>query len=154
VFAHWRLRGLFTGNWTPGALVRFHTAHKLLLMAHAPDAYGRLGRLVAGARGRSRQELERDYSTGFMQALAHHATRRRHTNVLQHMAGYFKDRADAAAKRELGAAIEDYRRGHVPLLVPPTLVRHHLRVHDVRYLAQQIYLEPYPKELMQRPDAV
>ena len=29
------------------------------------------------------------------------ATARRHTNVLQHRAGYFKDRIDAASKREL-----------------------------------------------------
>lgn len=48
VFAYWRLRGLFDGRWTVGDLVRFHTAHKLLLLAHAPEAYRRLGRLVAG----------------------------------------------------------------------------------------------------------
>ena len=35
------------------ALVRFHTAHKLILMAHSPEAYRQLGRLVAGARGRA-----------------------------------------------------------------------------------------------------
>ncbi len=50
VFAYWRLRGLFSGKWNVGALVRFHTAHKLILMAHAPEAYRRLGRLVARAR--------------------------------------------------------------------------------------------------------
>jgi uncharacterized protein YbgA (DUF1722 family) len=66
------------------------------------------------------------------------------------MAGYFKDRLDAASKRELGSVIDDYRRGLVPLIVPLTLVRHHVRIHDVRYLAGQIYLEPHPKELMLR----
>jgi uncharacterized protein YbgA (DUF1722 family) len=29
-------------------------------------------------------------------------------------------------------------------------VRHHVRIHDVRYLAGQLYLEPHPKELMLR----
>ena len=38
----------------------------------------------------------------------------------------------------------------VPLVVPLTLVRHHVRIHEVRYLAGQIYLEPHPKELMLR----
>jgi uncharacterized protein YbgA (DUF1722 family) len=126
VFAYWRLRGLFDGRWTVADLVRFHTAHKLLLLAHAPEAYRRLGRLVAGARAVSRRDLERRYVDGFMQALGRLATARQHTNVLQHMAGYFKDRLDAASKRELVDAIADYRRGLVPLVVPLTLVRHHV----------------------------
>jgi uncharacterized protein YbgA (DUF1722 family)/uncharacterized protein YbbK (DUF523 family) len=150
VFAYWRLRALFGQKWNLGALVSFHTAHKLILMAHSPEAYQRLGRLVAGARTASRNELERTYTDAFMTALAVIATPRRHTNVLQHMVGYFKDRLDAQSKAELLAAVEDYRRELVPLIVPMTLMRHHVRVHDVSYLAGQLYLEPHPKELMLR----
>jgi uncharacterized protein YbgA (DUF1722 family)/uncharacterized protein YbbK (DUF523 family) len=150
VFAYWRLRGLFASRWTVGDLVRFHTAHKLLVLAHAPERYRRLGRLVAGARGMARRNLEQRYVAGLMDALAELATTRRHTNVLQHMAGYFKDRLDAASKRELAGTIDDYRRGLVPLVVPLTLIRHHARTLDVAYLAGQTYLEPHPKELMLR----
>ena len=150
VFAYWRLRGLFGSRWTTGDLVSLHTAHKLLLLAHAPEAYKGLGRLVAGPRGVPRQELERRYVDEFMRALARLATPRLHTNVLQHMAGYFKDRLDAASKRELGESIADYRHGHVPRVVPLTLIRHYVRVLDVPYLAGQIYLDPHPKELMLR----
>jgi uncharacterized protein YbgA (DUF1722 family)/uncharacterized protein YbbK (DUF523 family) len=150
VFAYWRVRGLSAAPWTVGDLVHFHTAHKLLLLAHAPDAYRRLGRLVAGAGGMSRQDLQRRYVDGFMQALAQLATAQRHTNVLQHMAGYFKNRLNAMSKRELAETITDYRRGLVPLVVPLTLVRHHVRTLEVTYLAGQTYLEPHPKELMLR----
>jgi uncharacterized protein YbgA (DUF1722 family)/uncharacterized protein YbbK (DUF523 family) len=150
VFAYWRLRRLFGSRWNVGALVRFHTAHKLILMAHSPDAYRQLGRLTAGAKALPRKELERRYTERFMSALAVMASPRRHTNVLQHMAGYFKDRLDGASKGELLAAIEDYRRELVPLVVPITLLRHHVRVHQVEYLAEQLYLEPHPKELMLR----
>lgn len=150
VFAYRRLRGLFGARWTIADVVRFHTAHKLLLLAHAPEAYRQLGRLVAGARALSRRELERRYSEGFMAGLAPLATTRLHTNVLQHMAGYFKDRLDAASKRELADTIDDYRRGLVPLVVPLTLLRHHVRMFDVAYLAGQTYLQPHPKELMLR----
>ena len=150
VFAYVRLRGLFDGRWTVGGLVEFHTAHKLLLLAHAPEAYRRLGRLVAGARDVPRRDMERRYVAGFMHALAQLATTRRQTNVLQHMAGYFKGRLDAASKRELAQVIADYRRGLVPLVVPLTLVRHHVRTLDVTYLAGQTYLAPHPKELMLR----
>jgi uncharacterized protein YbgA (DUF1722 family) len=130
--------------------VRFHTAHKLLLLAHAPEAYRAIGRLVAGARGMARRDLESRYMEGVMRALAQLATTRRHTNVLQHIAGYFKNRLDAASKRELADTIEDYHAGIVPLVVPLTLVRHYVRTFDVAYLAEQTYLQPHPKELMLR----
>jgi uncharacterized protein YbgA (DUF1722 family)/uncharacterized protein YbbK (DUF523 family) len=150
VFGYSRLRGVFGARWTVGDLVGFHAAHKLLLLAHAPEAYRQLGRLVAGASGLPRRDVEGQYVDGFMRALAQLATVRRHTNVLQHMAGYFKDRLDTASKRELAHTIEDYRRGLVPLVVPLTLLRHHVRSFDVTYLAGQTYLQPHPKELMLR----
>jgi len=150
VFAYWRLRGLFAARWTVGDLVRFHTEHKLLLLAHSTEAHRQLGRLVAAAGRMPRGDVEHRYVERFMQALLQLATARRHTNVLQHMAGYFKNRLDAASRRELAETIADYRRGLVPLIVPLTLVRHHVRMLDVTYLAAQTYLQPHPKELMLR----
>jgi len=150
VFAYWRLRGLFTGHWTPGAVVGFHTAHKLSLMAHSVDAYRQLGRLVAEVGTAAREEFERQYTTAFMSALTKIATPRRHANVLQHMVGYFKEQLDRDSRAELLAAVDDYRRELVPLIVPMTLLRHHVRVHAVEYLAGQVYLDPHPKELMLR----
>jgi uncharacterized protein YbgA (DUF1722 family) len=66
------------------------------------------------------------------------------------MAGYFKEQLDPLSRRELAGTIEDYRRGIVPLVVPLTLLRHHVRLLDVTYLAGQTYLQPHPKELMLR----
>lgn len=107
VFAYRRLRDLFAGRWTLGALVAFHTAHKLTLMAHSIKAYQELGRLVASVKDQPRAGLESRYTEGFMTALAVIATARKHTNVLQHMAGYFKKLLDASSRAELSAAIED-----------------------------------------------
>jgi uncharacterized protein YbgA (DUF1722 family)/uncharacterized protein YbbK (DUF523 family) len=150
VFGYWRLRGLFRKGWTVADLVRFHTAHKLILMSHSPKACTELGRVTAGARTLGRAEAERLYSDGFMRALSVMATVRRHTNVLQHMAGYFSRRLDSASREELHATIDDFHRGLVPLIVPITLIRHHVRALDVGYLADQLYLAPHPKELMLR----
>ena len=133
-----------------GALIAFHTAHKLILMAHSPEAYRTLGRLVARAHGVPREDLQRRYSERFMSALTVITTPRRHANVLQHMAGYFKNLLDRESKAELAAAVDDYRRGLVPLVVPVTLVRHYVRLHNVSYLVGQLYLDPHPKELMLR----
>ena len=150
LFGYRRLRDLFEPRWTIGDLVRFHTAHKLVLLAHSTRAYTRLGRLVADAKSADRGALLAGYTAGFMSALAKIATPQRHTNVLQHMAGYLKKSLDAASRAELRAAIEDYRLGLVPLIVPVTLIRHHVRVRDVTYLAGQVYLAPHPKELVLR----
>jgi uncharacterized protein YbgA (DUF1722 family)/uncharacterized protein YbbK (DUF523 family) len=150
VFAYRRLRELAAGSaLKAGDLMRFHARHKLLLLAHAPAAYARLGRLVASAKGRVNRALFDEYAEGFMQALAIPATRGRHVNVLQHMAGYF-DAADTGSRRELAATIDDYGHGLVPLVVPLTLIAHHARRYDVRYLIDQVYLQPHPKELMLR----
>ena len=52
---------------------------------------------------------------------------------------------------ELLGLIEDYRQGLVPLIVPLALLKHHLNRHSVpEWVDQQVYLNPYPKELMLR----
>jgi uncharacterized protein YbgA (DUF1722 family)/uncharacterized protein YbbK (DUF523 family) len=148
VFAYQRLQRLFGGRWTQGQLIAFHTAHKLLLLAHVPSAYASLGRLVAAGRSLPREELRRRYQDEFMSALARPSTRRLHTNVLQHMVGHFRGLLDASDRDELLGLIEDHRRGLTPLIVPVTLVRHHARRLGVEYLLGQLYLDPHPKELM------
>lgn len=153
VFAYRRLRRLFESSWRAGDLVAFHTREKLLLMAHSPSAYAALGRLVAGAKGRPRAELAAEYQERFLGALAVHATKGRHVNVLQHMAGYFSELLSADERGELEALFAEYRAGRVPLVVPVTLVRHHVRRHAVGYLQGQTYLDPHPKELMLRNHA-
>jgi uncharacterized protein YbgA (DUF1722 family)/uncharacterized protein YbbK (DUF523 family) len=150
IFAYRRLRALFGGRWTVGGLVRFHAAEKLLLLAHEPRAYQVLGRLVAGARQRPRAEVAARYGEIYMRALRVLATRGKNCNVLQHMAGYFKDRLAPDERAELHETIADYRAGLVPLVVPMTLLRHHVRKHGSPYLEGQAYLEPHPKELMLR----
>ena len=150
VFAYRRLRSFFAARWTIGGLVQFHTAHKLVLMAHSPKAYSELGRFVANAKRLARDQMRDDYELAFMDALRKLATTARHTNVLHHMLGHLRGHLDATARAELVTLIDDYRRGFVPLIVPITLFRHYIREFDIAYLRGQVYLEPHPKELMLR----
>lgn len=149
LFAYRRVKDLFRGRWSVGDLVRFHTAEKLLLMAHDQPTYRALGRLVAAPRALPRAELATRYQELFMEGLRKLATVKKHVNVLQHAAGYFKE-VEADDRRELAARIEEYRQGLVPLIVPITLLRHLVRRHGVEYLAGQTWLEPHPKELLLR----
>jgi uncharacterized protein YbgA (DUF1722 family)/uncharacterized protein YbbK (DUF523 family) len=150
VFAYRRLRSLFARRWTLGELVAFHTAHKLQLLSHSPRGHAELGRLVADAKSLERAALRERYGAGFMAALRHLATPRRQVNVLQHALGYFRRHLDERDRRELAELVEDYGRGLVPLIVPITLIRHHVNRLGLEYLAGQVYLEPHPRELMLR----
>ena len=148
-FAHRRLRTLFAGP-SAGDLVQFHTRHKLLLLAHAPTAYRELGRLVASLHDGDADRRLAAYFRGFMEAIAIPATRGRHTNVLQHMAGYFDTVANEGDRRELTGTIAAYQRGDVPLAAPVAIVSDYARQYRVQYLIDQAYLEPYPSELLLR----
>jgi uncharacterized protein YbgA (DUF1722 family)/uncharacterized protein YbbK (DUF523 family) len=148
VFAYQRLQDFFADRWTVGGLVAFHTAHKLVLLAHSPNAYRELGRYVAEAKKIPRAEFRREYETRFMSALRKLATAARHVNVMQHMLGYFREHLEEVARAELAGVIDDYARGLVPLIVPLTLIRHYVRRFEIEYLAGQVYLNPHPKELM------
>jgi uncharacterized protein YbgA (DUF1722 family)/uncharacterized protein YbbK (DUF523 family) len=151
VFAFHRWIKLLEEEPTPGGLVRFHTAHKLTLMAHSPRHYQELGRLVAQAGALPWEELCATYGVRFMGGMALLATRRKHANVLHHLLGYLKKSLSSEDKQEMLGLIEDYRQELVPLIVPMTLLQHHLRRHPVPdWVHQQVYLNPYPKELMLR----
>jgi len=150
VFAYRRLRDLLGGGADVGDLVQFHAREKLLVLAHDPEAYRTLGRLVARARELPRGELADRYAAGYMAALAKLATRGRHANVLQHMAGHVKELATRDERAELSDAIADFRRGLAPLIVPVTLLEHQVRRHGIEDLAGQSYLEPHPRELLLR----
>ena len=140
-------RVLYPGR---GDAVAFHTAHKYLLLAHSPPAYARLGRLVAAVKEEPLAEWLERYAEAFMRALRSPATPRKNVNVLQHIVGFFKTRLGPAEKREMQGLIEDYARGLVPLVVPITLINHHVARLDVAYVRDQIYLHPHPRELMLR----
>jgi uncharacterized protein YbgA (DUF1722 family)/uncharacterized protein YbbK (DUF523 family) len=151
VFVYYRWTHLLEEDPTPGGLVRFHTAHKLTLMAHSPSHYQEMGRLVAQAGSLPWEEMVETYGRLLMEGLKVLGTPGKHTNVLQHLMGFLKDALSREDKAELLGLVEDYRQELVPLIVPLTLLQHHLRRHPVPdWVHQQVYLNPYPKELMLR----
>ncbi len=151
VFAYYRWTEMLAQDATPGGLVRFHTAHKLTLMAHSPAHYQEMGRLTAQAGRLPWEELAGRYGALLMEGLQVLGTRGKHVNVLQHLMGFVRERLASEDKAELLALIEDYRQGLVPLIVPLTLIKHHLgRCAVPEWVHQQVYLNPYPRELMLR----
>ena len=150
VFTLKRWRDTLAAGRTRGGCVAFHTRHKLLLLAHSPKHYREMGRLVAHAKELPPDDLFPRYEALLMEAMRLKATPVKHANVLQHLMGYFREQLSPDEKQELLAAIENYRNGHVPLIVPVTLINHYVRKYDQPYLKDQWYLNPHPIELQLR----
>jgi uncharacterized protein YbgA (DUF1722 family) len=150
VFAYRAVKQLWASRWKVKDLVDFHTRYKLVLMSHSENQMRELGRMVAAAKSIPRAQLRHQYETTFMKAMKRIATTKRNVNVLQDILGGFREQLDDASRHELLSHIEDYRNRLVPLVVPITLVRHYVRILDVKYLLGQVYLNPHPKELALR----
>jgi uncharacterized protein YbgA (DUF1722 family)/uncharacterized protein YbbK (DUF523 family) len=148
VFKRWRetLRQGVNSN----LLIEFHSRHKLLILSHSPRHAAAMGKLVARAGKIPSDELFRDYETTMMEALRLKTTIKKNTNVMQHIMGYFKKLLTSDEKLELLEIIDHYRQGHLPLVVPVTLLKHYVRKYDQPYLKGQFYLDPHPVELQLR----
>jgi uncharacterized protein YbgA (DUF1722 family)/uncharacterized protein YbbK (DUF523 family) len=153
VFVFKRWQEYLRKDGSRGGLVSFHTANKLFILAHSPKHYTILGKLVADAKQYRPDALHAKYISTLMEGLRLLATVKKNTNVLQHMAGYFKDRLSPDEKQELREIIGNYHNGLVPLIVPLTLICHYVMKYDVEYLKKQYYLNPHPVELMLRNHA-
>lgn len=133
---------------TPARLIDFHSRYKYLVMAHSVVMYKETGRLLSDLSG-DLESIADEYFALLMRALAKPASRKMHTNTLMHLQGYLKNLISADDKAELERLIHEYRRGIIPLVVPLTLLKHHLSHHEEAnaYARQQVYLNPHPYEL-------
>jgi len=153
IFTLARYRAALAADPSIRGLMAFHERHKLLILAHNERLCRDMGRRLAGAGRRDFVRTRGDYEEGLLTALRCLATPARHTNVLMHMLGYFKDVLSADEKKELLDLVFAYKAGDLPLIVPVTLLRHHVRRNGIAYLAGQVYLDPHPLELRLRNHA-
>jgi uncharacterized protein YbgA (DUF1722 family)/uncharacterized protein YbbK (DUF523 family) len=146
VFKNWQEH--VARDRTLKGLIEFHATHKLLVLSHSPRHAGALGRLLASSDGPSGENIHEAYMALLMGALRHISTVAKHTNVLLHGAGYLKKLLSGYEKETLLGAIEEFRMGFSPLIVPITLINHYAAKYDDPYLSNQVYLHPSPARLM------
>ena len=148
VYARWK--ALIESGVNKAGLIRFHSSHKYLVMSHSNQMYHELGQMLSDLSRAPLAEIADSYISCLMQALRRPATRKRHTNVLQHLLGYLKNNLDSAHRADLGKTIDSYRRGEFPLVVPIRLLQHHFSMHPHPYINEQVYLAPHPQALLLR----
>ena len=135
---------------TAHKLIAFYSRYKYLVMAHHVPSYKSVGRMLASAGQQPIEELATQFIKALMSALSHRATRRSHSNVLYHLSGYLKRTVMGAERQRLKDLIEQYRLGHIPLVVPVTMLRHHFANNPNAYIDNQVFMAPYPDELQLR----
>ena len=150
IFVYARLKETISEGMTAARLIDFHTRHKLLMLAHSPKHYSLMGRLVAAGPQQLMETTFKQYESLLMGGLKLRATAKKNSNVLYHIAGYFKRVLSADERQELVHIIELYREEKLPLIVPVTLMNHYVRKFNDPYLKEQVYLNPHPLELTLR----
>ncbi|MBW2476549.1 MAG: DUF523 and DUF1722 domain-containing protein [Deltaproteobacteria bacterium] len=150
IFVFKRWRDMLAKGGTAADLVDFHTRHKLLLLAHSPEIYRQLGKLVGEAGQRPIDEVLDAYQALLMKGMRLRTTVRKHVNVLHHLLGFFKNELTADEKQEALELTNHYRNGTLPLIVPITIFNHYIRKYRQPYLKQQVYMNPHPIELKLR----
>jgi uncharacterized protein YbgA (DUF1722 family)/uncharacterized protein YbbK (DUF523 family) len=148
VYIYSRWKNIQQEENTISSLQRFHAKHKYIFMSHDQTQAKNLGVLLANFEGTNLTGIADIYLINMMRLLKVIATTKNHVNTLQHIQGYLKKSLDTEDKAELTTAIDEYRRGLLPLIVPITLLRHHFRKHPNNYITQSYYMSPHPGELM------
>ncbi len=144
VFVYKRWQDLNTKGLDWAGLMDFHSSHKLLMLAHSPEHYRRLGRLMAGQKGYKLDELAKVYIDLMAEGLGRPATIGRHVNVLQHILGYFRHSLGVDERGHLLTLINQYQNGEVSLIEPLIALRQCAERYDSKYLLGQAYLDLLP----------
>ncbi len=132
---------------TAKKLINFYSRYKYQVMAHHVPSYFEIGRFLSNLSGRDINACRDQFFHLFMTALSHHATRKGNTNAMMHLRGYLKEILSTQDKQELSQLIDSYKVGMVPLVVPLTLLKHHLSKLDNPYLKSQTFWAPHPDQL-------
>jgi len=150
IFVYHRWKEMLKNDNTVNGLIRFHTQHKLILMAHSPVLYRETGKITASSTKENLETVQSSYLKSMMAGLKMTATVKKNFNVLQHILGYFKKDLDRSEKTEMLEVMENYKNGLIPLIVPVTLLNHYVAKFGQQYLKDQYYLHPHPLELKLR----
>jgi uncharacterized protein YbgA (DUF1722 family)/uncharacterized protein YbbK (DUF523 family) len=138
---------------TMGALVQFHTAHKLLLMAYSQKQMKHLGGLVANHDKLPLSEVFSRYRSRLFDALIKPPRYATNINVLMHEFGYFSRNLKLKEKDFFFDTLEKYRKGRIPLSTVLSIINAWIVRFDETYLAQQVFFQPYPRDLVEITDS-
>lgn len=133
-------------------LVSFHESYKFMLQAKNESMYRSLGQIVGNHDKLSLETILSKYELLFKTIIAEKSSIGKNRNVLEHMAGFVKDKISQVEKSNLHEQIKDYTDKIIPLITPLSTLGMFAQKYNIDYLRGQKFLNPYPKELALRSD--
>jgi uncharacterized protein YbgA (DUF1722 family)/uncharacterized protein YbbK (DUF523 family) len=134
-------------------LGRFHARYKLVLIANNQSEMRALGRTVANPERLPFEQVMAAYREHFGHALRQAPRYTAVVNVLEHGAGYFKDRIGRREKSFFRSQLQRYREGRAPLSAVASLIHSWAVRFEEEYLLDQAFFQPYPGDLMSVSDS-
>ena len=147
IFALYDWRQSLQENPTAKNIIAFYSRYKYQVMAHHVPSYYAIGKFLANLAARPIEAINHEFIQLLMSALGHQASRKGNSNAMMHLRGYLKEHISKLEKEELSQLIESYAKGMVPMVVPLTLLKHHLMTLDNPYLKNQTFWSPHPEDL-------
>ncbi len=138
---------------TMAKLVDFHTRHKYLFMIYSQKALKDAGRIVAYHSKKTLGKALEDYENVLIHLFQNPPRRPSVINVLMHIMGYFSKQLSPEEKAFFLDQLELYREEKIPLSSPVLILQSWIIRFKNDYLKNQIFFEPYPRELVSVSDS-
>ena len=136
-----------------GALVDFHSKHKLLLLAYNQTHYRMCGRIVANHNKLKPAQVYNEYEIELAHILRKIPRFTAIINTLQHAFGWISDGLSTEEKTYFLNSIEEYRDERIPLSAVIRLIHGAAIRFNNSYLQNQVFLNPYPADLIEITDS-
>lgn len=130
-------------------LINFHSINKFLIMSYNQKELKELGNITANNEKKSIKKVLEDYEIHLKLAFSKSPRCTSNINVLQHTFGYISKDLKSKEKNLFIKSINDFRKGHIGLSVPISLMKSWIIRFDQPYLSKQTYFSPYPDELVE-----
>jgi uncharacterized protein YbgA (DUF1722 family) len=148
IFALRRWREFLKQRKSHGKLMAFHNRYKLLILSHSPKEHRSMEKSINEDSLMPAKQLYKKYQGLLTKALMVKSTPKKSEKLLQHMASLLGRELSFHERQELMDAIDLFREGLLPIIVPITLIRHYANKYDHQTLKAQYYLYPHPVELL------
>ncbi len=136
-----------------GELVNFHAKNKYLFMSYNQTKLKLAGKIVANHDKLSTSLVFDKYRQILYQIFNNSSRINSNINVLLHILGYFSKELSGKEKAYFLDQLETYRNKQIPLVVLTAILQSWVLRFDQKYLLQQTYFEPFPRELMHITDS-
>ncbi|HMA62535.1 MAG TPA: DUF1722 domain-containing protein [bacterium] len=134
-------------------LVKFHSNHKYLFLAYNEQAMRACGKIVANHEHKSVEKVFDDYGMKMQEIMTEPAKYTSIINTLHHIFGGVSDKLSSDEKQFFLNSVEEYRDERIPLSTLIHMLKSYAIRFDNQYLKDQVFLEPYPGDLIEIKDS-